>query len=50
MGLPLAISGMVTVSAGVALAHRLPEERMKTLFAWMLMLTGGWLLVSMIWR
>ena len=50
MGVPLALSGMLTVSAGVGLAHRLPEQRMKTLFAWMLLLTGGWLLVSMLWR
>ncbi len=50
MGLPLALSGMLTVSAGVAAAHRLPEHRMKTLFAWMLMATGGWLLMGMLWR
>lgn len=50
MGLPLAASGMLTVSAGVALAHRLPEQRMKTLFAWMLLATGGWLLLGMLWR
>jgi uncharacterized membrane protein YfcA len=50
MGLPLALSGMVTVSSGVALAHRLPERRMKTLFAWMLLGAGGWLLLGMLWR
>ncbi len=50
MGLPLAVSGMFTVSAGVALAHRLPEQRMKTWFAWMLLATGGWLLAGMAWR
>lgn len=50
MGWPLALSGMLTVSAGVATAHRLPEKRMKSLFAWMLMATGGWLLLGMLWR
>lgn len=50
MGLPLAASGMLTVSAGVALAHRLPEQRMRTLFAWMLLATGAWLLLGLLWR
>lgn len=50
MGLPLAASGMLTVSAGVALAHRLPEQRMRTLFAWMLLATGGWLLLGLLWH
>jgi len=43
LGLPLAISGMLTVSAGVALAHRLPEHRMRQAFAWMLLATAIWL-------
>jgi len=47
MGLPLALSGMCTVSAGVAFAHRLPERRMRQAFAWMLLLTSVWLLVGM---
>ncbi len=46
MGLPLALSGMCTVSSGVALAHRLPERRMRAAFAWMLLGTGTWLLVG----
>jgi uncharacterized membrane protein YfcA len=46
MGLPLAVSGMCTVSAGVALAHRLPERRMRAAFAWMLLCTGAWLLIG----
>lgn len=45
MGLPLAVGGLFTVSAGVALAHRLPERRMRAAFAWMVFGTGGWLLV-----
>ncbi|WP_018411348.1 sulfite exporter TauE/SafE family protein [Methyloversatilis thermotolerans] len=36
IGLPLAVGGLFTVSAGVALAHRLPERRMQQLFAMLL--------------
>ena len=46
VGLPLAVSGLVTVSAGVALAHRLPEQRLRAAFAWMILATAVWLLVS----
>jgi hypothetical protein len=46
MGLPLAIGGLFTVSAGVALAHRLPEKRMRAAFAWMLLGTALWLLIG----
>ncbi len=46
LGLPLAASGMFTVSAGVALAHRLPEKRLRAAFAWMLLATALWLLVA----
>lgn len=45
IGLPLAIGGLFTVSAGVAFAHRLPELRMRCAFAWMLLCTAIWLLV-----
>lgn len=45
MGLPMAIGGLLTVSAGVALAHRLPEARMRTLFAFLLLATGLWMLL-----
>lgn len=44
MGLPLALAGMFTVSAGVGLAQRLPEQRLRAAFAWMLLLTSLWLL------
>ena len=44
VGLPLAIGGLFTVSAGVALALRLPERRMRAAFAWMLLCTALWLL------
>ncbi|HEY6895624.1 MAG TPA: sulfite exporter TauE/SafE family protein [Rhodocyclaceae bacterium] len=46
LGLPLALGGLFTVSAGVALAHRLPEARMRTAFGWMLLATAGWLLLA----
>jgi len=48
MGLPLAVSGMLTVSSGVALAQRLPEQRLRGAFAWMLLLTGACLLGGML--
>lgn len=43
LGLPLAAGGVFTVSAGVALAHRLPERRLRTAFATMLLLASAWL-------
>ena len=46
MGLPLAIGGLFTVSAGVAVAHRLPEKRMRQAFAWMVLCTAAWLLIK----
>lgn len=45
LGLPLAVGGLLTVSAGVALALRLPERRMRAAFAWMLLCTALWLLL-----
>jgi uncharacterized membrane protein YfcA len=45
IGLPLAFGGLFTVSAGVAFAHRLPEHKMRTAFAWMLLCTAIWLLL-----
>lgn len=46
MGLPLAIGGLLTVSAGVVAAHKLPEKQMRVLFAVMLICTAIWLLVK----
>ncbi len=46
LGLPLAFGGLFTVSAGVALAHRLPERRMRMAFAAMVFCTAVWLLVK----
>jgi uncharacterized protein len=45
LGLPMAFSGMFTVSSGVALATRLPEKQMRSMFAWMLAATSVWMLV-----
>lgn len=41
VGLPLALGGMCTVSWGVALAHRLPEARLRRLFAGLMLVTAG---------
>jgi uncharacterized protein len=46
MGLPLAASGILTVSAGVRLAHRLPERSMRRAFSWMLLGSALWLLLA----
>lgn len=43
LGLPLAAGGLFTVSAGVALAHKLPERRMRKAFALVMLATGIWL-------
>jgi uncharacterized membrane protein YfcA len=45
LGLPMAVSGMFTVSSGVALATRLPDKQMRSWFAWMLSATSVWMLV-----
>jgi len=37
---------LFTVSAGVALAHRLPERRMRLAFACMVLCTAVWMLVK----
>jgi len=50
LGLPLAIGGLFTVSAGVALAHKLPEKRMRAAFAWMLAATALWLFIGSLIR
>jgi uncharacterized membrane protein YfcA len=49
LGLPLALSGLFTVSAGVALAHRLPERSLRRFFSWMLLVTAVWLLLGLRW-
>lgn len=46
IGLPLALGGLFTVSAGVAVACRLPEQRMRAAFAWMVFSTAAWMLLK----
>ena len=43
LGLPLAAGGLFTVSAGVTLAHKLPERQMRKAFALVMLATGFWL-------
>ena len=45
LGLPLAIGGLFTVSAGVALAHHLPEKALQRGFASMLVIAAVGLMV-----
>lgn len=45
-GALLALGGLFTVSAGVSFAHRLPEAKMRALFAWMMLATAAWLVLS----
>ena len=40
VGLPLALGGIATISAGVAFASRLPERRMRLAFCALLLLTA----------
>lgn len=46
MGALLALGGATTVSAGVRIAHRLPERRLRTAFSLMLLATAGWMIGS----
>ncbi|WP_348693281.1 sulfite exporter TauE/SafE family protein [Duganella fentianensis] len=48
VGLPMALGGLLTVSAGVALAHRLPERSVKRAFGVMVLLTAVWLLLKVL--
>jgi uncharacterized membrane protein YfcA len=40
IGIPLAIGGMLFITRGVALAHRLPERNLRLLFSALLMLSA----------
>ena len=46
IGLPLAVGGLLTVSKGVAIAHSLPEQRMRSWFSKMLVVTALFLLMK----
>lgn len=45
MGVALGLGGVVTVAAGVALAHSWPERRLQRLFGGMLAVTAAWMLL-----
>jgi len=40
VGLPLALGGIASISAGVAFASRLPERRMRLAFCGLLLITA----------
>ncbi|HEX4844142.1 MAG TPA: sulfite exporter TauE/SafE family protein [Limnobacter sp.] len=46
LGLPLAIGGLFTVSAGVAIAHHLPERALRKSFATVMVVAAVWLSVQ----
>lgn len=46
IGVPMAVGGIATVSAGVALAHRFPAARLRLLFCAVLLGTAASMLVS----
>ncbi len=46
VGFPLALGGLATVSRGVSLAHKLPEQKMRSLFSGMLVVTALFLLIK----
>lgn len=46
LGLPLAIGGFVTVSAGVAVAHHLPEKTLRKAFACLMVVVACWLIIK----
>ena len=45
VGIPMALGGMLTVSWGVALAHHLPERRLRMLFCAALIAIALWMIV-----
>jgi len=46
VGVPMAVGGIATVSAGVALAYRFPAARLRLLFCAVLLVTAGAMLVT----
>ena len=46
VGVPMAVGGILTVSAGVALAHKFPAARLRMLFCLVLLVTAGAMLVT----
>jgi uncharacterized protein len=41
LGIPLAVGGVVAISAGVAFAHSLPERRLRFAFCGLLVLIAA---------
>ncbi|HEX4855402.1 MAG TPA: sulfite exporter TauE/SafE family protein [Limnobacter sp.] len=48
LGMPLAIGGLFTVSAGVAVAHHLPEKILRRGFGSVMIMAAFWLIVQSI--
>jgi len=46
LGLPLALGGLFTVSAGVAVAHHLPEKALRRSFGTVMVVAAFWLIVQ----
>lgn len=46
LGLPLALGGLFTVSAGVAVAHFLPEKALRRAFAGVMIVAACWLIAQ----
>jgi uncharacterized membrane protein YfcA len=46
VGLPMALGGVLSISWGVALAHHLPERRLRILFCGALLLLSLWMMIA----
>lgn len=46
VGIPMALGGVLSISWGVALAHHLPERRLRILFCGALLLLSLWMMVE----
>ncbi len=46
LGGVLALGGLLTVSSGVALAHRWPERRLRAAFACLMLGTALWMMLG----
>ncbi|MDR6393813.1 sulfite exporter TauE/SafE family protein [Herbaspirillum seropedicae] len=46
VGIPMALGGVLSISWGVALAHHLPERRLRILFCGALLLLSVWMMVG----
>lgn len=46
VGIPMALGGVLSISWGVALAHHLPERRLRILFCAALLLLSVWMMIG----